>query len=105
MPINSKEAKINLVIDTLRTNSTISIRRVVKIYEMFRTTIIVRMNGRASIGKAYNNRYQLTLAKEKMFVRYILDLDSRRFAPRINDVEDIANSLFAIYYTKFVGIR
>ena len=105
MPINSEEVRINLIIDTLCINPTISIRYIVKIYEVSQTTIIVRMNGRTSIDEIHNSWYQLTLVKEETFVQYILDLDLQRFVPRINNIENIANFLFAMHYTKPIGIR
>ena len=80
-----------------------SIRRAAKTYEVSRTTIIARMNGRVAISTARNARHQLTLSEEETLVRYILDLDTRGFPPRICGVEDMANSLLATRREKPVG--
>ena len=50
-----------------------------------------------------NVRFNLIFIEEEIIVRYILDLDSRGFPFRIDDIEDIANSLFAMRSTKRVG--
>ncbi|ERF69808.1 hypothetical protein EPUS_09464 [Endocarpon pusillum Z07020] len=54
----------------------------------------------AEVRKAQHN---LTLTKEETLVRHILDLDSRGFPPRINDVRDMADLLCKTRYAKPVG--
>jgi len=46
----------------------------------------------------------LTALKEEVVIREVLDLDSRRFPPRIYNVEDITNRLLAIYNAIYIGL-
>ena len=50
-----------------------------------------------------NIRFNLIFIEEETIIRYILDLDSRGFPLRIDNIEDITNSLFAIRFTKRVS--
>jgi len=43
-----------------------------------------------------NARHKLTAIEEQTILRYILDLNSRGFAPRLYEVADIADKLLAI---------
>ena len=43
--------------------------------------------------------------EENVIVTYIIDLDSRGFAPRIPDVEDMANVILATRYASRVRTR
>ena len=46
---------------------------------------------------------KLTTTKEQTIIRYILDLDSRGFAPRLCEVADIADKLLSIRGGELVG--
>ena len=48
---------------------------------------------------------RLTELEEKTLIRYILDLDTRGFAPRLRDVEDIANVITESRDASRVGTR
>jgi len=61
------------------------------------------MKGVALKLETRNVRFNLIFIEEETIVRYILDMDSRGFPPRIDDVEDMANSLFATRSAKCVG--
>ena len=61
------------------------------------------MKGVAPKPETRNARFNLTFIEEETIVRYILDMDSRGFPSRIDDVEDMANSLFAMRSAKRVG--
>ena len=52
-----------------------------------------------------NARYNLTPTEEETFVQYILDLDSRGFLPRIDDVRDMADLLLTTCDAKLFGQR
>ena len=103
MPALAQEARIPLAIEALRTTRGLSIRRTAKLYDILESSLRDRMKGRPLKAETYNARHNLTLAEEETFVRYILDLDSRRFAPRIRSVEDIANSLLTTHRASPVG--
>ena len=61
------------------------------------------MKGVALKPETRNVRFNLTFIEEETIVRYILDMDSRGFPLRIDDVEDMANSLLATRSAKRVG--
>jgi len=52
-----------------------------------------RMAGRTYCPESKANYYKLTDLEEDMIIRYIFDLDSRGFAPRVASIEDMANLL------------
>jgi hypothetical protein len=62
-----------------------------------------RYNGITHILERRNGRQKLTTTEEQTIVRYILDLDSRGFAPRLCEVEDIADKLLAVRGGEPVG--
>ncbi len=101
----SKETRIILTIEAIRITKKMSIRRIAKIYNLFESSFYDRMKDMIPLAERYNGRCRLTLAEEEMFLRYILDLDSRGFIPRIDGVEDIANILFTTYSIERVGVR
>jgi DDE superfamily endonuclease/helix-turn-helix, Psq domain/Tc5 transposase DNA-binding domain len=103
MPALAQEARIPLAIEALRTTRGLSIRRAAKLYDIPESSLRDRMKGRPLKAETRNARHNLTLAEEETLVRYILDLDSRGFAPRIRGVEDMANSLLAMRRAPPVG--
>src|SRR6266699_2193787 len=105
MSVLSKETKITLAIEAIRTTKKMSIRRTIKTYDLLESSFRNRMKDMIPLAERYNGRYRLTPAEEETLLRYILDLDSRRFAPRIDNMEDIANILFTTYSTERVGAR
>ncbi|KAG9242218.1 hypothetical protein BJ878DRAFT_516650, partial [Calycina marina] len=69
-------------------------RSAAKIYKVPFSTLSDRMAGRTySLDTKANTNVQQKLIKleEKVFIRNILDMDSREFAPRLADVEDMAS--------------
>jgi hypothetical protein len=52
-----------------------------------------RAQGRAFRAEALRNGLKLTSTEEQTIVRYILDLDSRGFAPHLSEVADMADKL------------
>ncbi len=101
----SKETRITLAIEAIYTTKKMSIRQAAKIYNLFKSLLRDRMKGMTLLIEKYNGRCRLTLAEEETLLRYILDLDSQGFAPRIDGVEDIANTLLATYSIKRVDIQ
>ena len=49
------------------------------------------------------NGLKLTLTEEQTIVRYILDLDSRGFAPRLCEVADMADKMLGVRGGEPVG--
>ena len=49
------------------------------------------MNGRLPLCERRPANHKLTELEEEVIVRYIFDIDTRGFAPRLTSIEDIAN--------------
>ncbi|KFY23544.1 hypothetical protein V493_05796 [Pseudogymnoascus sp. VKM F-4281 (FW-2241)] len=90
MEIQSQEARIILAIEAIRSSKKLSRRSAAKLYNVPYTTLSYRMTGRTSRRELKANCHKLTEVEEEVIIRYILDLDTRGFAPRLAGVEDIA---------------
>lgn len=99
----SQEARVLLAIQAVHANTKMPIQRAATIYNVPRTTLRDRMRGRTTKRDVRNARHILTPTEEETIVRYVLDLDSRGFPPRISGVEDMANLLLATRGAKPVG--
>ncbi len=62
-----------------------------------------RIAGRTYRPKTKPNCYKLNDLEEETLVRYILNLDTRGFAPRLASIEDIANYILESRGGKRVG--
>ena len=102
MNSQSQEARIRLAIQAIRTNQEMSIRRAVKTYDVPQTTLRDRMKGCTPKTEERKVQHNLILTEEEMFVRHILDLDSRGFPSWINDVRDMADLLYKTRHAKSV---
>ncbi|EDN93356.1 hypothetical protein SS1G_09222 [Sclerotinia sclerotiorum 1980 UF-70] len=94
MQTTSKEARINLAIEAIRTSQNLSIRKAAKLYNIPHITLTSRMNRILSFTEHRSANHKMTELKKKSLLQYILDIDERGFSPRINDIEDIANYIF-----------
>ncbi len=103
MPVQTQEARIILAIEAIRTTKRMSIRQAAKTYDVPESSLRHRMKGRVAKAEIRNGRHQLTPNEEETIVRYVLDLDSRGFPPRICCVEDMANLLLTTRHAKPVG--
>ena len=77
-----------------------SIGRVIKTYDVPQTTLRDRMKDYISKIEERKIQHNLTLIEEETFIRYILDLNSRGFPSRINDVRDMTDLLYKTRYVK-----
>jgi hypothetical protein len=98
-----QEARIILAIEAIYISKKMSIRRTTQTYNVPKSTLIARIKGRVVKPEKRDVQYNLTLAKEETLIRYILDLDSRGFPPRIDGVKDIADLLLTTRYTQPTG--
>jgi hypothetical protein len=96
MPVHTQEARIILAIEAIRTTKTLTRLRAAKIYNIPYSTLTGRMNGRTNLLERQPANYKLTKLKEEVISQYIVDLDSRGFAPQLASVEDMANYLLAM---------
>jgi len=92
-----------LAIEAIRKNQKLSVRRAAKAYDVPFSTLFHRMKGRVATTEKRHSQHKLTSSEEDTIVRYVLDLDSRGFPPRIDGVEDMANLLLETRGAKRVG--
>ncbi len=101
----SKKTRITLAIEAIRTTKKMSIRRTAKTYDLPESSLRDRIKDITPLTERRNGRYRLTPTEKETLLRYILDLDSRGFAPRIDNVEDMANILLATHNTERIGTQ
>lgn len=89
----SAESDILLAIAAIRNNSRLSRRAAAAIYNINFSTLCRRMNGQQSRRDKMPNSRKMNDIEESCIVRYILELDSQGFPPRMADVESMANRL------------
>ncbi len=99
----TQEARIFLAIQATRSPAKMSVRHAVKTYEVSEATLRHRIKGRVAMGERCNSQFKLIPAEEETFVRYVLDLDTRGFPPRINAMKDMADLLHTMHGAKPFG--
>ncbi|KAJ8111257.1 hypothetical protein OPT61_g6105 [Boeremia exigua] len=80
------------------------LRSAAAIYSVAETTLRRRRAGRPARRDCQPNSKKLTQLEEEVIVKYILDLDLRRFAPTYAAVRDMANRLLAARGADQVGV-
>ena len=90
------ESQVVLALNALKTNPKLSVRKVGKIYNVPRTTLDNRLQGKRPRREITANSRKLSDSEEQAIVRYIIDLDSRSFPPRIGGVRDMADRLLEL---------
>ena len=103
MSVHTREGRIILAIEAIRTSKNLSRRQAAKTYNVPESSLCDRMNGIPAMAEIRNPRHNLTSSEEETLIRYILDLDMRGFPPWVNSVEDMANSLLVMRCAKPVG--
>ena len=103
MSTQSQEARILLAMEAVNTIKKMNVTRAAKLYSVPRSTLRDRLRGRPQAATVRNSNLKLTSSEEETLVRYILELDSRGFPPRIDSVKDMANLLLATRRVKPVG--
>jgi hypothetical protein len=103
MPEQFKEARVLLAIQALQSNPKLRVLRAAKIYDVSENTFHNRINGKASKAETRPQNRLLNKIEEKVFLEHIIDLDNREFSPKVEIVEDMANSIFASRIQQCVG--
>ena len=103
MSVLPKETRFTLALQAIQGPIKMPVRSAAKAYDIPESSLRLRIKGTISIAERRNGRHRLTQTEEEMLIRYILDLDSRGFPPRIEGVEDMANSLLATRTAKRVS--
>jgi len=91
----STKSNIVLAISALNQNRIWSVNRAAQLFTVSESTLRSRRAGVPSRRDCKVNSKKLTELKEEVIISYILNLDSRGFAPTLSAVQDIANKLLA----------
>ena len=91
----SNEADVQLAVSSIKSHQIQSNRRTATVYNVSERTIRRRRAGKLARRDCQPNSKKLTQLEEEVIIRYILDLDSRGFAPTYAAVGNIANKLLA----------
>ncbi|RYC78417.1 hypothetical protein BFJ63_vAg18709 [Fusarium oxysporum f. sp. narcissi] len=101
----SDESRILLALQALQNNPKLTARRAAEIYQVGRIKLWRRHKGIQSRRDTIQKSRKLSDLEEEIIVKFILDLDSRGFPPRLRVVEEMANSLLADRDASPVGKR
>ena len=96
---------MQLVLQAFEKDPQLNINEATRLYNILRITLSVRIKSRSIYADVITNLQKLTVLKEEMVVQEVFDLDSRRFLPRIYDIEDIVNRLLTTYNAMYIGLR
>ena len=105
MPSTSNEAKITLALQALQNDEKLSVRAAAEIYGVARKTLGRRRAGKPARRDTTPKSRRLTDSEEEAIVRYVLELVTRSFPPRLCGVEDMANQLLRVRDAPPVGKR
>ena len=92
---SSNEADIQLAVQAIKHDATLSQRRAAVIYRVSQRTLSDYLARTPPRRDCTPNLIKLTCTEEWVIVKYILKLDKQGYPPRLANVEDIANSLLA----------
>jgi hypothetical protein len=87
----TQETKIILAIEAIQTSKKLSCRKITKLYQILYSIFYNKINNRTILPKRRPVNIKLIILKEEMIICNILDIDSRRFVPRLVGIKDIAN--------------
>ena len=91
----SYEERVFLALDKIRCDPKISERRAAVMYNVKRTTLRDRRDGKSSRRDTHPNSSKLQKLEEDVLVQTIRKLGERGFAPTLSYVKDMANQLLA----------
>jgi hypothetical protein len=97
------KGRLQLALKAYRSSQFQSHQAAAKAFNVKRRTLSHRAQGLLFHAEAAPNCQKLTATKKQTIIQYILNLNSRGFAPRLCEVADIANKLLAIRSSKPVS--
>jgi hypothetical protein len=100
-----KEGQIQLALQAIKQDATISQRRAAAIYSVPQRTLSDRRAGRSSRADSAPKSRKLDNNEEEVIVKHILELVGQGFAPRLAAVADMANSLRTKRNMGHVGVN
>ena len=105
MPQKNDDIQLNLAIYAICRDPKLKVFTISKIYKVDHRKLGERLRGIPSRRDIQANSRKLTNLEESVLSKYILDLASKGFPPRLTIVEDIANRLLATHQGERVGPR
>jgi hypothetical protein len=99
----SIESDLVLALNALKSDPKLSVRKAASHYKVSRTTLQQRYHGRPTRRDIRPPCQKLTSYEEETIVRYIIDLDSRAFSPRLSAVREMADRLLCDRGARRVG--
>jgi hypothetical protein len=100
---NNQEGRIELALEAYSARQFQSLRRAAAAFNVNHQRLSDRLHGITPRPETRPNSYKLTATEEQTIVQYILDLDSRGFAPRLCEVADMADKILGVRGGKPVG--
>lgn len=94
---------MNLALQALINDQQLSIRAAARTYDVAERTVRRRRAGNRARSDTAANSRNLTDSEEEAIVRYVLDMSSRFFPPRLGGVEDMANRVLSARDAPRVG--
>jgi hypothetical protein len=94
--LSIQEGRIQLALSGYRARQFRSLRRAAEAFNVPPTTLTHRYNGITHRLETRHSQHKLTATEEQTIVQYVLDLDSRGFAPRLCEMEDMADKLLGV---------
>jgi hypothetical protein len=101
--LSKQEGRITLALSAFQSHQFKSLRSAAQAFNVPRTTLSARHRGSPFIDDRRNAQDKLTRTEEQTIVQYILNLDSRGFAPRLCEVADMADKLLGVRDGEPVG--
>lgn len=105
MPNTPNENQIQLALQAMGRDKSLSARRAAALYSVPRSTLVRRQRGKASRADTVANSRNLDPLEEEVIVRRVLDLNKQGFSPGLSAVEDMANLLRETRGASRVGPR
>jgi hypothetical protein len=94
--LSNREGRIQLALSAYTARQFQSLRRAAIAFNVPYSTLSSQYNGITHILKRRNGQHKLTATEEQTIIQYILDLDSRGFAPRLCKVADMADKVLGV---------
>jgi hypothetical protein len=101
--LSNKEGRIDFALSAYSNHQFRSLRRAAKAFNVPHLTLTRQYNRITHSLKTRNAQHKPTTTEEQTIVRYILDLDSRRFAPWLCEVADMADKVLGVRDSEPVG--
>jgi hypothetical protein len=101
--LSNREGRIQLALSAYTARQFRSLRRTAKAFNVPYSTLTSQYNGITYILERRNGRQKLTVTEEQTITQYVLDLDLRGFAPRLCEVEDMADKVLGVRNGQPVG--